>query len=135
MSVRKGQKRLKNIASQISDDKRLSSEDKEFLVAALLEISNGEDAEVSLGVKAKRGERKSAHVRNTKIIKKYINGLIKALIDSYDDAGKNMSLKEATEKINAEWPNSPSAETMRRNWNDIKKRQKRDFVIIEDKTD
>ena len=35
MSVRKGQKRLKNIASQISDDKRLSSEDKEFLVAAL----------------------------------------------------------------------------------------------------
>ena len=135
MSVRKGQKRLKNIASQISDDKRLSSEDKEFLVAALLEISNGEDAEVSLGVKAKRGERKSAHVRNTKIIKKYINGLIKALIDSYDDAGKNMSLKEATEKINAEWPNSPSAETMRRNWNDIKKTQKRDFVIIEDKTD
>ena len=46
-----------------------------------------------------------------------------------------MSLKEATEKINAEWPNSPSAETMRRNWNDIKKTQERDFVIIEDKTD
>jgi len=135
MSVRKGQERLKNIAGQISDDKQLSSEDKEFLVTALLEIYNGEDAEVSLGVKAKRGERKSAHVRNTKIIKKYINGLIKALIDSYDDAGKNMSLKEATEKINAEWPNSPSAETMRRNWNDIKKTQKRDFVIIEDKTD
>ena len=135
MSVRKGQERLKDIAGQISDDKQLSSEDKEFLIRALLEISNGEDAEVSLGVKAKRGERKSAHVRNTKIIKKYINGLIKALIDSYDDAGKNMSLKEATEKINAEWPNSPSAETMRRNWNDIKKTQKRDFVIIEDKTD
>ena len=135
MSVRKGQERLKNIAGQISDDKQLSSEDKEFLVKALLEIYNGEDAEVSLGVKAKRGERKSAHVRNTKIIKKYINGLIKALIDSYDEGGQNMSLKEATEKINAEWPNSPSAETMRRNWNDIKKTQKRDFVIIEDKTD
>ena len=135
MSVRKGQERLKNIAGQISDDKQLSSEDKEFLVTALLEIYNGEDAEVSLGVKAKRGERKSAHVRNTKIIKKYINGLMKALIDSYDEGGQNMSLKEATEKINAEWPNSPSAETMRRNWNDIKKTQKRDFVIIEDKTD
>ena len=135
MSVRKGQERLKNIAVQISEDIQLSPEDKKFLVTALLEIYNGEDAEVSLGVKAKRGERKSAHVRNTKIIKKYINGLIKALIDSYDEAGKNMSLKEATEKINAEWPNSPSAETMRRNWNDIKKRQKRDFVIIEDKTD
>ena len=135
MSVRKGQERLKNIAAQISEDIQLSPEDKKFLVTALLEIYNGEDAEVSLGVKAKRGERKSAHVRNTKIIKKYINGLIKALIDSYDDAGKNMSLKEATEKINAEWPNSPSAETMRRNWNDIKKTQKRDFVIIEDKTD
>ena len=135
MSVRKGQERLKDIAVQISEDIQLSPEDKKFLVTALLEIYNGEDAEVSLGVKAKRGERKSAHVRNTKIIKKYINGLIKALIDPYEEGGQNMSLKEATEKINAEWPNSPSAETMRRNWNDIKKRQKRDFVIIEDKTD
>ena len=135
MSVRKGQERLKNIAAQISEDIQLSPEDKKFLVTALLEIYNGEDAEVSLGVKAKRGERKSAHVRDTKIIKQYINGLIKALIDSYDEGGQNMSLKEATEKINAEWPNSPSAETMRRNWNDIKKTQERDFIIKEDKTD
>ena len=135
MSVRKGQERLKNIAAQISEDIQLSPEDKKFLVTALLEIYNGEDAEVSLDVKAKRGERKSTHVRDMKIINQYINGLIKALIDSYDEGGQNMSLKEATEKINAEWPNSPSAETMRRNWNDIKKTQKRDFVIIEDKTD
>ena len=135
MSVRKGQKRLKNIAGQISDDIQLSPEDKKFLVTALFEIYNGEDAEVSLGVKAKRGERKSTHVRDMKIINQYINGLIKALISPYDEGGKNMSLKDATDKINAEWPYSPSAETMRRNWNDIKKTQKRDFVIIEDKTD
>ena len=135
MSVRKGQQRLKKIADVLSADSSLDKADKEFLVTALLEISDGEDAEVSLGVKAKRGERKSAHVRDTKIIKQYINGLIKALIDSYDEAGKNMSLKDATEKINAEWPNSPSAETMRRNWNDIKKTQERDFIIKEDKTD
>ena len=135
MSVRKGQKRLKNIAGQIYDDKQLSSEDKEFLVTALLEIYNGEDAEVSLGVKAKRGERKSTHVRDMKIINQYINGLIKVLISPYDEGGKNMSLKDATDKINAGWPNSPSAETLRRNWNDIKKTQKRDFIIKEDKTD
>ena len=102
MSVRKGQERLKNIAAQISEDIQLSPEDKKFLVTALLDIYNGEDAEVSLDVKAKRGERKSTHVRDMKIINQYINGLIKALISPYDEGGKNMSLKDATDKINAE---------------------------------
>mgnify|MGYP000545099307 CR=1 FL=1 len=63
MSVRKGQERLKNIAGQISDDKQLSSEDKEFLVKALIEISDGEDAETALAVKFKKGERKSRQTR------------------------------------------------------------------------
>ena len=135
MSVRKGQERLKDIAVQISEDIQLSPEDKKFLVTALLEIYNGEDAEVSLGVKAKRGERKSTHVRDMKIINQYINGLIKALISPYDEGGKNMSLKDATDKIHAEWPYSPSAETMRRHWNDYRKRQERDFIINTVETD
>ena len=76
MSVRKGQERLKNIAAQISEDIQLSPEDKKFLVTALLEIYNGEDAEVSLGVKAKRGERKSDTCKrheNNKSIYKWVN--------------------------------------------------------------
>ena len=57
MGVRHGQARLKNIAGQISEDKQLSHEDKEFLAKEQIEISNGEDAETSLAVKAKKGER------------------------------------------------------------------------------
>ena len=39
MSVRKGQARLKKIASLISADKPLDVHDKEFLVLALIEIT------------------------------------------------------------------------------------------------
>ena len=62
MSVRKGQARLKKIASLISADKPLDVHDKEFLVSALIEITKGQDAEVALEVKAKKGERKGEHI-------------------------------------------------------------------------
>ena len=54
MSVRQGQARLKKIAGQISEDKQLSPKDKEFLAKALIEISNGEDAEISLAADSTR---------------------------------------------------------------------------------
>jgi len=68
MSARKGQTRLKKIAIQISQNKQLSPEDKEFLVKALIEISNGGDAETALGVKFKKGERKSKYAKDTNLI-------------------------------------------------------------------
>ena len=59
MSVRKGQARLRRIATHISSDAPLSDEDLTFLVTALQTIANGEDAETALGVKAKRVREKA----------------------------------------------------------------------------
>ena len=76
MSVRKGQARLRKIATHISSDAPLSDEDQAFLVTALQTIANGEDAETALGVKAKKGERKSHYARNTEFSKQLIFGWI-----------------------------------------------------------
>ena len=59
MSVREGQKRLKNIAKSLSNGQKLSDLDNQFLITALKNISDGLDAETELGVKALKGERKS----------------------------------------------------------------------------
>ena len=76
MSVRKGQARLRKIATHISSDAPLSDEDQAFLVTALQTIANGEDAETALGVKAKKGERKSHYARNTEFNKQLFFGWI-----------------------------------------------------------
>ena len=65
MSVRKGQARLRKIATQIFSNAPLSNEDQAFLVTALQTIADGGDADTALGVKAKKGERKSHYARNT----------------------------------------------------------------------
>ena len=66
MSLRKAQARLKKIADKIATNKPLDDTYKEFLVKAFTEIFKGIDANTALGVKAKKGERKGAHARDTK---------------------------------------------------------------------
>jgi len=132
MSVRKGQKRLKNIASQISDDKWLSSEDKEFLVAALLEISNGEDAESSLEVKAKKGERKSLNAKKTAFSKELVFGWIATATAPESEGGLGLNLKEAVSIAKEGFFNLPSEESLLRQWNDVRKSQGRSFTIKTD---
>ena len=95
MGVRHGQARLKKIAGQISEDKQLSPEDKEFLAKALIEISNGEDAETSLAVKAKKGERKSKHAKETEFFKVLLFGWIATAIAPESEGGLGLSLKDA----------------------------------------
>ena len=80
MSVRKGQTRLKLIAERLSQDAPLSVEHQTFLVKAFLEIANGADADVALGVKAKRGERKSHHSRQTVFNKQLFFGWVATAI-------------------------------------------------------
>ena len=57
MSVRKGQTRLKLIAERLSQVAPSSEEHQTFLVKAFLEIASGADANIALGVKAKKSER------------------------------------------------------------------------------
>ena len=80
MSVRKGQARLRKIATQISSDAPLSDEDQAFLATALQTIADGGDADTALGVKAKKGERKSHYARNTAFNKQLFFGWIKVAI-------------------------------------------------------
>jgi hypothetical protein len=53
------QYRLRKIAVDLLHGAALSSDDRYFLIAALWGIGKGDDANVMLGVKAKRGERKT----------------------------------------------------------------------------
>ena len=105
MSASDGQKRLRIIARCLAATTRteLSPEDGNFLSAALLEISDGKDANAALGVKAKRGEHKSiqsqvrAQVR--KKIKIFALGWIKAAKLSEEEGGYGLTLEKALEKL------------------------------------
>ena len=136
MSVRKGQARLRKIATHISSDAPLSDEDQAFLVTALQTIANGEDAETALGVKAKKGERKSHYARNTEFSKQLIFGWIATAIAPEDEdpheSGLGLSLKDAVRKAAKDWPSLPSEESLLRQWNDARKNQGRTFKVKTD---
>ena len=136
MSVRKGQARLRKIATQISSDTPLSDEDQAFLVTALQTIADGGDADTALGVKAKKGERKSHYARNTEFNKQLFFGWLKTAMAPEDEdpqeSGLGLSLKDAVAKASQDWPNLPSEESLRRQWNDVRKTQQRNFKIKTD---
>ena len=129
MGVRAGQARLKKLADQIINGIELAPHDMEFLGTALHNISNGENAEDALGVKAKKGERKGKRSRDNKMIKKEVNQLLGALIAPECEEGLALSLKDAVSLVKrCCLPILPSEATLRRNWNDFRKTHERDFV-------
>lgn len=132
MSVRKGQARLRKIATQIFSDAPLSNEDQAFLVTALQTIADGGDADTALGVKAKKGERKSHYARNTDFNKQLFFGWVKVAIAAEIDGGLGLSLKDAVQKARIGWPSLPSEETLIRQWNDVRKEQQEKFIIKTD---
>ena len=125
MSVRKGQARLRKIATQISSDAPLSDEDQAFLATALPNREEGGDADTALGVKAKKGERKSHYARNTEFNKQLFFGWIKVAIAAESDGGLGLSLKDAVQKARLGWPSLPSEETLIRQWNDSEKNSRK----------
>ena len=132
MSARKGQTRLKKIAIQISQDKQLSTEDKKFLTKALIEISNGGDAETALAVKFKKGERRSRQTRVAKINKALVMGFLATAKAPQSEGGLGLTLRDAVSMVKAEWGRLPSEQTLRRYWNNVKNTQERDFEIKAD---
>ena len=103
MSVRKGQARLLKIAKLLESKSPIPADHRAFLVTALKEISDGGNAEAALEVKAKRGERKSKHVLNTKYTLHFVYGWIAAAILPPDEDdlgfGLGLSVNEACIKI------------------------------------
>ena len=87
MSIRKGQARLRKISKDIENDLPLSKKDKDFLCSALMQIASGEDAELALDVKAKKGERKSEHSQQTKTQLKFFMPWIASAIEPEEEGG------------------------------------------------
>ena len=101
MSLRQGQSRLLKIANLLEKNSALPDNHRIFLAGALKKISEGANADTALDVKAKRGERKSKHVRDTKYTLHFVYGWIAAAIlpPDKDGLGLGLLVNEACIKI------------------------------------
>jgi hypothetical protein len=91
------QYRLRKMALDL-DNGVLSSDDRDFLVGALWGIGKGDDANVILGVKARRGERKTSEEASKRDRARMAIGWIAAAIrpkEDGEDGGLGMSLDDA----------------------------------------
>jgi hypothetical protein len=77
------------------DNGVLSSDDRDFLIGALWGIGNGDDANVILGVKAERGQRKTPDEMSKRDRARMAIGWIAAAIRPLEDEGLGMSLDDA----------------------------------------
>ena len=93
-------KQIGNIAQALDNNEALSSSQREYLISAFRDISNGRDANVALGVKFRPGQsEKAARARRNMAL---IMHMVAALIAPPDDIGleaEPMTLKDACEKL------------------------------------
>lgn len=121
MSVTEGQRRLRDIAQNLEDNTPLSEVDKHFLIEALKRIAFGENAELALNVRAKRGERKGQADQLRKFNDQFIFTWIHAATMSEEDGGLGLTVKEAASIIKQNFPNLPTEETLIRQYSTVKK--------------
>ena len=121
MSVREGQRRLRNIAQNLEDNTPLSEVDKHFLIEALKRIAFGDNAELALNVQATRGERKGLADQLRKFNDQFIFTWIHAATMSEEDGGLGLTVKEAASIIKQNFPNLPTEETLIRQYSTVKK--------------
>ena len=132
MNVRGGQKKLKVLAKKIYESTPLSDNDKEFLSSALTQIASGENAELALNVKARKGERKSKSVQDALQNRQFAMGWLATAIAPIDEGGLGLTLLDASSKIKLNFKNLPSEESLRRYWNNYKKNNGRTFKSYTD---
>ena len=132
MSVRDGQARLRKISKDIGNDLPLPKKDKDFLCSALMQIASGEDAELALDVKAKKGERKSEHSQQTKTQLKFFMPWIASAIEPEEEGGFGYTVKEAISVAKRHFRNLPSEETLRRYWADYQRTGTAIFTLERD---
>ena len=132
MSVKEGQKKLKVLAKKIYENIPLSDNEREFLSAALTQISSGEDANLVLKVVAKKGQRKSKSAQDAMQNRQFAMGWLATAIAPIDEGGLGLTLLDASSKIKLNFTNLPSEESLRRYWNDYKKNNGRTFKSLTD---
>jgi len=118
-TVRKGQHRLRKIVQVLESGAALSEEDRAFLSTALIRIADGANADVELGVKAKRGERKGKIKRDPKKVRQFAMGWIAAAKAPWDEEGLGLTLEDACAMIgeNGLKGFGLTEETLRTYWN------------------
>ena len=120
MSIRNRQERLRKLAEQIAIGAPLDEKEKEFLSTALIAIANGEDAEIALDVKAKRGERKSKAMSDSELHRKVALAWMATATLPESQGGLGLSVKEAAAFIKSRVSNLASEDSLKRYWNEIK---------------
>jgi hypothetical protein len=89
------QYRLRKIAVDLLDGAALSSDDRYFLIGAFWGIGKGDDSNVMLGVKAKRGERKTPEQVAKRDKMRFALSWIAAAMRPAENGGLGMSLDDA----------------------------------------
>jgi len=120
MSIRNRQERLRKLAEQIAIGAPLDEKEKEFLSTALIAIANGEDAEIALDVKAKRGERKSKAMSDSELHREVALAWMATATLPESQGGLGLSVKEAAAFIKSRVSNLASEDSLKRYWNEIK---------------
>ena len=134
MSLRQGQSRLLKIANLLEKNSALPDNHRIFLAEALKKISEGANADTALDVKAKRGERKSKHVHDTKYTLHFFYGWIAVAILPPDEGGLGLSVPEACIKISEITFHQLrlSSKTIRRYWDKYKSEYDPSFTLPAD---
>ena len=134
MSVRKGQARLLEIATKLEKNSRLPKSERLFLSVALKQISEGEDAEKALDVKAKRGERKGTHAKVAKHGTVVFLGWIATAILPESEGGYGLSVSAACRRVSGMTYSHLrlSPESIRRYWDKHKNNYNPSFTIPAD---
>ena len=120
MSIRDRQARLRKLAEQIAIGEITDEKDKEFLSTALIAIANGEDAEIALDVKAKRGERKSKAMSDSELHREVALAWMAAATLPKSRGGLGLTVKDAAAFIKSRVSNLASEDSLKRYWNEIK---------------
>lgn len=114
------QYRLRDIANKLENGAGLTPSDSEFLVESLKRIAQGADANEVLGVKAKRGERKTAREIAKKDKARSAIAWIASVIRSEKEGGLGISFDDAiaraAEKRSGEANFRLTDETLRTYW-------------------
>ena len=90
------------------------------MIAALSDIANGADANKALGVKVRRGERKSKKSRDRQVTKKYAMAWIAAARLPEEGGGLGLTLEDACALVSDKGLDGHfhlTEETLRSYWN------------------
>lgn len=124
MSIADSQKRLRQLANLIASGSAINDNDRKFLSDALRDIADGDDANKALGVKAKRGERKSKKSQIRKVTEIHAMAWIAAAKLPQQDGGLGLSLEEACALAGNLKAFGLTEETLRSYWNRKPKRRR-----------